>query len=938
MGNRCIKFLLYGVLASGASFQMSAEQKKESPIVAVDGMTADEAFDKGRSAFNAKRYDEAAAIYTKFREDFGKSEAAKNALKNTKYPLAICFIKLGRHAESISAIHEALELNPALTPDQILELQFLLGAANLQVKDQAAAREAFQKFVELADTGSGKPGTPLISDRISEARLLIGLSWINEGRLPQAAEYFQKVKNSLPPDRRGRAVVFQLHALQESGDHPAAINLIREESSRINEISQLISFQMIVLKMGNRFLEKGEFRQAIFCLQSVWSFQRIIDHQEEKIATLKNHLKSYPEDAYESQVLGRHIEDANRELEAFRKFESFDASLRFRLAKVYLQMNRYHESALIMEDMVARLPADKTTEQAAINVIRCWNALESWPQAILAAQTFIRLFPASSLAPEALLLEAQAYQASMEFEKAAQSYEAISKSPTASDAAPRALFLKGFTLLQAEKNKDSADVFKDFLTRYPKHELADEAAYWIGMAWSFDKQYEKCRQVMDDYLKRNPQGRYRGAAAYRKAYCAQQMEKYGTAVDELTEYLDQYPGEPENNEARVLLGNAMMNEGFIEEAIKVFDKIPPTDQKMHEEAVFRIADGLKALEKLEEYRDHLRDFIAQNPKSPRVAEAIASLGWYYRQAGQPDTARDMYWKAVRDYGNDPEIRSVDDLIPALAKYYKGPEESARYLTELQDMAEQTKGKKTLLQRLLYAQAQSLKKSEPNKARVLLIEASGLSEASTTNPALLVDFAEALREDGQNEKAENLLIDTLRWNPRALQKDRILAALGQLELQKGNEKAALDYFNRFEKESLGSVIFGGTMLARAKLLQKRGSHAEAQNSLESVLSSQSATGQQKAEALCLIGDIYMSDGKPDLAIPYYQRVYVMHARWKPWVAKAYLRSGQAFEKLQDTRSARKTYEEFVKNTDFADFPEASQAQDRLKALAEKSPQT
>ena len=83
---------------------------------------------------------------------------------------------------------------------------------------------------------------------------------------------------------------------------------------------------------------------------------------------------------------------------------------------------------------------------------------------------------------------------------------------------------------------------------------------------------------------------------------------------------------------------------------------------------------------------------------------------------------------------------------------------------------------------------------------------------------------------------------------------------------------------------------------------------------------------------------MSDGKPDLAIPYYQRVYVMHARWKPWVAKAYLRSGQAFEKLQDTRSARKTYEEFVKNADFADFPESAQAQDRLKALTEKSPQT
>ena len=84
----------------------------------------------------------------------------------------------------------------------------------------------------------------------------------------------------------------------------------------------------------------------------------------------------------------------------------------------------------------------------------------------------------------------------------------------------------------------------------------------------------------------------------------------------------------------------------------------------------------------------------------------------------------------------------------------------------------------------------------------------------------------------------------------------------------------------------------------------------------------------------------------MAIPYYQRVYVMHGQWKPWVAKAYLRSGEAFEKIQDSKSARKTYQELLSNPDLAEFPETATASEHLLSLggplppnepSEKSPQ-
>ena len=151
------------------------------------------------------------------------------------------------------------------------------------------------------------------------------------------------------------------------------------------------------------------------------------------------------------------------------------------------------------------------------------------------------------------------------------------------------------------------------------------------------------------------------------------------------------------------------------------------------------------------------------------------------------------------------------------------------------------------------------------------------------------------------------------------------------MKRGHDRAALDDFDRFESETLGSPVFGRVLLAKAALLEKRGEKAKALAALEAVLASKFSSGGEKAEALYRIGEAHMASGKPDLAVPYFQRIYVMHGRWGEWVAKAYLRSGEAFEKLNDTASARRTYQELAAKEDLASFPESQLARDRLQAL-------
>jgi len=76
---------------------------------------------------------------------------------------------------------------------------------------------------------------------------------------------------------------------------------------------------------------------------------------------------------------------------------------------------------------------------------------------------------------------------------------------------------------------------------------------------------------------------------------------------------------------------------------------------------------------------------------------------------------------------------------------------------------------------------------------------------------------------------------------------------------------------------------------------------------------------------------MKEKKYAEAIAYFQRIYIMHSRWHDWVAKAYLRSGEAFEQLKDTTAARKTYQEMVGIEELQSMPESSTAKQRLDAL-------
>ncbi len=158
-------------------------------------------------------------------------------------------------------------------------------------------------------------------------------------------------------------------------------------------------------------------------------------------------------------------------------------------------------------------------------------------------------------------------------------------------------------------------------------------------------------------------------------------------------------------------------------------------------------------------------------------------------------------------------------------------------------------------------------------------------------------------------------------------------LGEIAYQKKDYPKALRYFTDGTEKIAAAQKLKDISLGRAKTLLALGKLDEAQKAFEQVASVREWRGEATACSVYSLGQIAAKRGKWAEANAYFQRVYVGYQKFLPWVAKAYIASGESFEKLGQTQEATNTYRELLRNEKLANFNEATEARKRLEALGE-----
>ncbi len=928
-------WIVVGLLAMVcAAFSARGQDTPPDPATQPDVNAAgpQELIERGRAAFAANDFATAEQAMETFVEEYGSAEEAKQAVRVFTPMIAISKVGLEKFDEALVWIEKSFA-DPELPPAVADELGFWKGIALMTTGDLVEAQHAFGAY--WADE-SHQPV------KRYESLVLFATLYLQQGFPKEAADFLAdqvpKIADDAP-EAASRAIVLQLYSLLEAGELDRALALVRAQYPRLDDMTQVISFETLALQLGSRLLEEKRWLDAIACLQRIAPRDRLLEIQRERKADIESRIERFQDNPNAQAVvfqLKSLLKRVDREIANFEKIENFDSALRLRVASAFKGMERYRESALVMEDMLRTLPPDPVVESASLALIQCWMQIERWPKAVEAADLYAKKFGAGGQhLATVLFLKAEALREDQQFGLAQLAYGDLVERFPDDPVAPKAIFMQGFLYLQQDDNEGALFQFDQLAKKHPDSSLVDDADYWSGQAMAFSKDYEGAREHMDAYLEKYDPPKYRKEAIFRIAVCTFSLGEYPESIALFEEFIENHTGDSLVDEARLLMGDALFAEGEIERGIEAYEAIRPEATRFFEDAWFKIGKAHKLTEEFDEMERHFERFVQQYPDSRRMPEAVYWLGWLETKDGDLAGARDRYWDTIVLHGNRPELTSMEDLVLALPKVYQpdgdaGREALLKKLEEIRQLAESGK-RDTLALRCAWGRAKVLEAIDPERARAALLATAPLVNPKVHNPMITVDCADAQREAGNLLLAKELYTETRKWNPRAIQKDRIYAGLGQIAEAEGEIDEAIAFYEKFEKETAASTRLGEIRLAKARLLAEKGRKSEAVAALEGVLDSETVGASKKAEALLALGELKLEAGEKKAALPYFERVYVAYGKFGELNARAYWQRGETLESLGLDREALEVYRELAGRKDLEDFDEAGLAADKVRKL-------
>jgi len=113
--------------------------------------------------------------------------------------------------------------------------------------------------------------------------------------------------------------------------------------------------------------------------------------------------------------------------------------------------------------------------------------------------------------------------------------------PAAAPGSPEADYQAAFNLMKDGKYDEAAVALRDFQARYPQHELAPNALYWLGEAHYVRRDYAAALAAFDGMLRDYPGTRKAPDALLKSGYCQFELKQAAAARATLGRVVQEYP-------------------------------------------------------------------------------------------------------------------------------------------------------------------------------------------------------------------------------------------------------------------------------------------------------------------------------------------------------------------------------------------------------------
>lgn len=239
---------------------------------------------------------------------------------------------------------------------------------------------------------------------------------------------------------------------------------------------------------------------------------------------------------------------------------------------------------------------------------------------------------------------------------------------------------------------------------------------------------------------------------------------------------------------------------------------------------------------------------------------------------------------------------------------------------------------TAQMRILFAKAWLAKIMKlPEKAEKYFNIIIEVAKPEDLSPMMLSVVGDNARKKGDLEKASACYIRLRDLFKDTDYADGAPVGLAEIAFEKGEYDKALELFRDALNNYPGSSHVLDATQGEAKTLVKLKKYDDAKKIFEQISNTKEWRGHATANSLRMLGEIEALNGKHEVAIPYFQRVFIAHQKWKDEVAKSYLLSAKSFVALGKRDEAKATLQEMVKRPDLQKEPEVKEAEKLLNTL-------
>ncbi len=817
---------------------------------------------------------------------------------------------------------EAVEKQPSVGPDALAEARMIRGLS-------LALQE---KFVEAMPVFRSAEESRTYRDK---AMLYGAMSASQAGQIPVAIQAYNRLLATSPRNRDWADASLALIDLYLRAESPNSEDLsfdnITEARNRLSLlrrdlalVDNLAGLNILVLQLGDFLMKGGDNSGALAAFRSITSRDALIAEQKKRIAGIERTLKRLDAltnpsatDTDSIRRFGARLEQAKSSLEQVEKFVGYDASLRYRLAYTFQERGGAWEAALLYEDLLANHPDSEERENAFFGLIRAYADANRFDKVNESADRFIRHFPDSKFGPQALYLAAVAAGQRKDTESQLKFLEVATSRYPNSELNDSLRLMRANALFTIARYQEAKEIVTGYLRDFPKGQFVESARYLAAMADLAEGNASASEAQIIAYLKDYPEGGFIADAQYRLAATAYAKEQFAECAKLCEKWLAQFPPDHEQRgEIHSTHGDALAALSRPEDAIIAYHSALALN--LSDEQLGYVLDELTRLyQSRKEYDAAVamwEQFAANNPDHPFVINAAYWISRIRNREGRSAEALTLVSDITRRYVNDPSRGDVERLLVEIASTLARPVRARRGEPKPEPIPDEllftrarqlildqnTRANPTAQARTLFVQSEiaSLRENYALRDEILSKIASNHTPDQLP-PGILGKVGDTLLAQDQPELAKKFYEQIINEHARSIFADYAYVGLGEIALIDGDANDALGRFNAAIDVAGARFKLKEATLGRGRAYMLLGRMDQAQEVFEQAAGNRAWRGETTAESLYNLGEIALRRGtSEDLAKAqaHFQRIYLSYKRFNPWVARAYVRSAETFEKL------------------------------------------